>query len=228
MLVTYWGLNEVYILITIVILVLFIIPIYYLSIRFQIEIAKELNDCTNPIAIYFDNDIRNKCLTEKLAKNKGVKRLREIDAEVREDAKQIRARFGELAKHDKESNFNYESLQARATEEEAPQLLAAKQAFLDLSGVVTSIKTQYLENKTNLEKTMNEYENTFNKNIEFIVEVGNSLVKKLYSNIYTKKFQSKRKAMVDNYNKIRAYLEKVGQPKGVLRDLTQEEKFGRL
>jgi len=227
MLVTYWGLNEVYILITIVILVLFIIPIYYLSIRFQIEIAKELNDCTNPIAIYFDNDIRNKCLTEKLAKNKDVKRLREIDAEVREDAKQIRARFDELAKHDKESNFNYESLQARATEEEAPQLLAAKQAFLDLSGVVTSIKTQYLENKTNLEKTMNEYENTFNKNIEFIVEVGNSLVKKLYSNIYTKKFQSKRQAMVDNYNKIRAYLEKVGQPKGVLRDLTQEEKFGK-
>lgn len=225
--ITYWGLNEVYILITVVILVLFIIPIYYLFIQFQIQMAKELNDCTNPLAVYFDKDIRNKCLTAGLAKNKDVKKLQEIDKEVREEAKQIRGKFAELAKHDEASNFGYDSLQARALEEEAPQLLAAKQAFLDLSGAVASIKTQYLENTAALKKTMDEYENTFNKNIEFIIGVGNSLVNKLYSNIYTKKFQTKRKAMVDNYNKIRAYLEKVGQPKGVLRDLTQEEKLGK-
>jgi hypothetical protein len=75
---------------------------------------------------------------------------------------------------------------------------------------------------------MKDYENTFNNNIELIVGVGSSLVNKLYSNIYTKKFQKKRKEMVDSYNKIRAYLENVGQPKGVLRDLTQEEKVGKL
>jgi hypothetical protein len=225
--ITYWGLNEVYILITVVILVLFIIPIYYLFTKFQIEMAKELNDCTNPLAVYFDDDVRNRCLTAGLAKNKDVKKLQEIDKEAREEAKRIRGKFAELAKHDEASNSNYDSLQARASEEEAPQLLAAKQAFLDLSGAVASIKSQYLENTATLKKTMDEYENTFNKNIEFIIGVGNSLVNKLYSNIYTKKFQNKRKAMVDNYNKIRAYLEKVGQPKGVLRDLTQEEIAGK-
>jgi hypothetical protein len=57
------------------------------------------------------------------------------------------------------------------------------------------------------------------------VEVGNSLVNKLYSNIYTKKFQKKRKEMVDNYNKIQAYLEKLGRPRG--RDLTKEEIYGK-
>jgi hypothetical protein len=84
-----------------------------------------------------------------------------------------------------------------------------------------------MENTAALKQTMDAYENTFKKNIEFIIGVGNSLVNKLYSNIYTKKFQSKRKAMVDNYNKIRAYLEKIGQPKEVLRDLTQDEIRGK-
>ncbi len=106
--ITYWGLNEVYILITVVILVLFFIPIYYLFTQFQIEMAKELNDCTNPLAVYFDNDVRNKCLTAGLAKNKDVKKLQEIDKKVREDAKQIRDKFAELAKHDEATNLKLE------------------------------------------------------------------------------------------------------------------------
>jgi len=227
MLITYWRLNEVYILITTMILVLFIIPIYYLAIQFQIEIARELNDCTNRIAIYFDNNIRNKCLTASLAKNTDVKRLKEVDKEVQVDATNIRNKFNELSTHDGLSNTNYTNLQGRLSEEEAPQLLAAKQAFIDLSGVVNSIKTQYLENKTNLEKVANEYENTFNKNIEIIIGLGNNLVNKLFSNIYTKQFQTKREEIVDNYNKIRMYLENIGKPKGVLRDLTKEEINGK-
>jgi hypothetical protein len=147
---------------------------------------------------------------------------------MKEEAKNIRGRFDVLSKQDENSNSNYVAQQSRSNENEAPELLAAKQAYIDLSGVVTSIKTQYQENKTNLEKIMKDYENTFNNNIELIVGVGSSLVNKLYSNIYTKKFQKKRKEMVDSYNKIRAYLENVGQPKGVLRDLTQEEKVGKL
>jgi mevalonate kinase len=187
--------------------------------------ARELNDCTNPIAVYFDDRVRNQCLKKKLANNKDVRRLKKIDQKVKEDAKNIRNNFQELAKRHERSNVNYEDHQSRFNE--APELLAAKQAFIDLSGVVTSIKTQYQENKTNLENVVNEYENTFNKNIEFIVEVGNSLVNKLYSNIYTKKFEKKRKALVDNYNKIRAYLEKIGESKGALRDLTKEEISGK-
>jgi len=225
--ITYWGLNEVYILITAVILVIFIIPIYYLSIQFQIEIARELNDCTNPIAVYFDKDIRNKCLLKKLAKNKDVKTLKKIDEKATEDAKNIRDRFNELSLKDQTSNSNYNDQQTRSSETEAPALLAAKQAFIDLSGAVTSIKTQYQENKVNLENIVKDYENTFNNNIEVIVGVGNSLVNKLYSNIYTKKFETKRKRIVDSYNQIRAFLVKVGKPKEVLRDLTTEEINGK-
>ena len=91
--ITYWGLNEVYILITAVILVIFITSIYYLSIQFQIEMARELNDCTNPIAVYFDDRVRNQCLKKKLANNKDVQRLKEIDQRVKEDAKNIRNNF---------------------------------------------------------------------------------------------------------------------------------------
>lgn len=225
--ITYWGLNEVYILITAVILVIFIIPIYYLSRQFQIENARELNDCMNPIALYFDKDIRNKCLIKKLSKYKDVELLKNIDEKATEDAKNIRDRFNKLALKDQRSNSNYNDQQTRTSETEAPALLAAKQTFIDLSGALTSIKTQYQENKVNLENIVKHYENTFNNNIEVIVGVGNSLVNKLYSNIYTKKFQKKRKGIVDNYNKIRAYLEKVGKPKNLLRDLTTAEINGK-
>jgi hypothetical protein len=164
-------------------------------------------------------------LKKKLANNKDVQRLKEIDNEVNADAKIIRNQFAQLAKRDEMSNAKYENHELNTSKEEAPELLSAKQAFLDLSGVIMSIKTQYQENKANLEGIMKDYENTFNKNVDFIVEVGNSLVNKLYSNIYTKKFQKKRKEMVDNYNKIQAYLEKLGRPRG--RDLTKEEIYGK-
>jgi hypothetical protein len=231
--ISYWAMNEVYILIALTIFVLFIISIQYLYQEFQITIARQLNDCTNPIAIYFDKDVRNKCLTQKLANNKGVKKIQQLDRQMQSDARILEDKFGKLDNRTNNSLTNFEETQKRLDENEAPALLAAKQKFMDLSGVISNVKKQYKENRTNLSNLVEDYEKTFNKNVEFVAEVGNSLVNKLYSNIYTKKFETKRKALVDNYNSIKAYLAKMVEMKqvdpkvGTLRDLTKDEINGK-
>ena len=222
----YWDLNEVYILITVVIIVIFIGSIYFLFVEFNIEISRELNDCTNPIAIYFDTDIRNRCLTKHLSKNSDVVKLKNIDKQFKSESDTIKENINKLSQRNDITELNYNNLEKNLSTKEAPVLLVAKQNFMDLSGVVSTIKTQYQENKTNLENLVDEYDRSFNTNIELIFGIGNSLVNKLLSNIYTKKWQTKRRQIVDKYNKIKTYLEKY-KKKGVLRDLTNDEIFGK-
>ena len=80
---------------------------------------------------------------------------------------------------------------------------------------------------------MKEYKDAFDKNIEIIIETGSSLVNKLFSNMYTKQFESKRQGMVESYNKIKDYLKKMIKTKQVdaekaeLKDLTPEMINGK-
>lgn len=232
---SYWEFNEVYVLLTAIILIVFAVLIYQLAIQFQIEISRELNDCTNPLAIYFDEDIRNKCLQKHIATNnndvkKIQKHMKMFDEEI---APSLEKSIQDLVDKNTMSNLNYENVQDNLSKNEAQEILNGKQSLIDLSGVITTIKTQYQENSTDLMNLVDDYENRVNTNIRFIVEVGNSLVNKLFSNIYTKKFEEKRKTMVGQYKRIKTYLDnliKTNQidPKdGVLRDLTKDEIKGK-
>jgi len=232
---SYWEFNEVYVLLTAIILIVFAVLIYQLAIQFQIEISRELNDCTTPLAIYFDKDIRNKCLQKHIATNnndvkKIQKHMKMFDEEI---APSLEKSIQDLVDKNTMSNLNYENVQDNLSKNEAQEILNGKQSLIDLSGVITTIKTQYQENSTDLMNLVDDYENRVNTNIRFIVEVGNSLVNKLFSNIYTKKFEEKRKTMVGQYKRIKTYLDnliKTNQidPKdGVLRDLTKDEIKGK-
>jgi len=232
---SYWEFNEVYVLLTAIILIVFAVLIYQLAIQFQIEISRELNDCTNPLAIYFDKDIRNKCLQKHISTNnndvkKIQKHMKMFDEEI---APSLEKSIQDLVDKNTMSNLNYENVQDNLSKNEAQEILNGKQSLIDLSGVITTIKTQYQENSTDLMNLVDDYENRVNTNIRFIVEVGNSLVNKLFSNIYTKKFEEKRKTMVGQYERIKTYLDnliKTNQidPKdGVLRDLTKDEIKGK-
>jgi uncharacterized membrane protein len=116
---------------------------------------------------------------------------------------------------------------------EAKVLIAAKQTFMDLSGVVSNIKTQYVENKTSLENLIDDYNNSFNNNVRLINYVGNNLVKKLGSNVYTKEWSDKRNQFVSNYDAIKNYLSnlvniKIVSPEKVfLTELTKEAREGK-
>ena len=232
---SYWEFNEVYVLLTAVILIVFSVLIYQLAIQFQIEISRELNDCTNPLAIYFDEDIRNKCLQKHIATNnndvkKIQKHMKKFDEET---APSLEKSIQDLVDKNNMSNLNYINVQDKLSKNEAQEILNGKQSLIDLSGVITTIKTQYQENSKDLMNLVNDYENQVNTNIQFIVDVGNSLVNKLLSNVYTKKFEEKRNVIVGQYERIKTYLDNLIKTKQidpkdrVLRDLTKDEIEGR-
>jgi hypothetical protein len=59
----YWEHNKIYVIMTSVILLLWIVLFGLLYIEVNIEIAATDNDtCSNPIAIYFDKANRERCL----------------------------------------------------------------------------------------------------------------------------------------------------------------------
>jgi hypothetical protein len=232
MVLKYWELNEVYVLITVAILSIFIPVIYYLFREFQMEVIRQTNDCKNPISIYFDKVMQTKCLNKGLSKNKNVLEIQHLDTKFKADAKIIHGELDRLNMKDLSSNLIYNVVKERLQKIE-PKLLDAKQKFIDLSGTIASIKSTYTDNKTNLDKATKDYKDAFEKNIEIIIETGNSLVNKLYSNIYTKQFESKRQAMVESYNKIKDYLEQMVKMKQVdvekakIKELTPEAINGK-
>ena len=230
--VDYFSLNKIYVLITTIILVGFIIIIRFLVIQFQIEISKQINQInSDPIAIYFDKETRDKVLAKSIIKQN---ELRGPNANFKNDANLIRKNIKTLNTKMKDVRFEFDDLQKRLSEEEAKVLVAAKQTFMDLSGVVSNIKTQYVENKTSLENLIDNYDKTFNNNVELMIAVGNNLADKLASNVYTKKWTNKRNQFVSNYDKIKNYLSDlvnnkkiVAEEKVVLKELTKEAREGK-
>ena len=68
--INYWNLNSVYVIITVLVFMLFLVVNYILFNRFQFILSKELNaDCKNPLAVYFHKDERDRCLSDKIMKN---------------------------------------------------------------------------------------------------------------------------------------------------------------
>lgn len=229
--VNYWNLNKVYVIITAVIVAIFLIIIFYLFIQFQIEISKELNSqCDNPIAIYFDNESRTQCLTKSMLKRN---ELANIDKDFKTDSSVINKNITNLKQKMQLVDGEFEALQKRLSEDEAKELVAVKKAFMDLSGVIVNIKTKYTENKTQLETLFNDYEKTFNDNIQIMVGVGDSLVNKLLSNVYTKSWKNKRQVLVNSYNKIKEYLNKmielqIVKPEEInMRELSKDARNGK-
>ena len=229
--VNYWNLNKVYVIITAVIVAVFAIISFYLFMLFQIQISKELNSqCNNPIAIYFDKESRTQCLTKAMLKQNA---LANIDKEFKKDSSIINTNITNLKQKIQLVNGEFDALQTRLSEDEAKELVAVKKTFMDLSGVIDNIKTKYTENKNQLETLFNDYDKTFNDNIQIMVGVGDSLVNKLLSNVYTKSWKNKRQALVNSYNKIKEYLNKmvelqIVKPEEInMRELSKDAQNGK-
>ena len=231
--VDYFSLNKIYVLITTIILVGFIIIIRFLVIQFQIEISKQINLInSDPIAIYFDKETRDNVLAKSIIKRN---ELRGPDANFKNDTNLIRRNIKTLNAQLNEARFEFNDLKQKLSKNEAKALVAAKQTFMDLSGVVSNIKTQYVENKTSLENLIDKYDKRFNNNVELMIYVGNNLANKLASNVYAKEWTDKRKQFVSNYDKIKKYLSELVNKKIVaeekiglnLKELTKEAREGK-
>ena len=228
----YWEFNEVYVLITLAILSILIPVIYYLFREFQMEVARQTNDCKNPISIYFDKVMQTKCLNKGLRNNKNVLEVQRLESQFKVDMKPIRREMNRLSTKDLSSNLNYNVVKKRI-QKLSPDLVGVDKKFIDMSGTIAFVNSTFEDNKTKLDNAMKEYKDAFDKNIEIIIETGSSLVNKLFSNMYTKQFESKRQGMVESYNKIKDYLKKMIKTKQVdaekaeLKDLTPEMINGK-
>lgn len=198
--VNYWILNEVYVLITTIILIGFLIAFFLLFIRFQIQVSKELNtNCDNPIAIYFDKDSRDRCLTEKITKKNELaganKSYNKKDAEINQNLEKLYKKMADVEKY-------YNAVKIR----ESPEIDKVASLYSSITNIYDTIDTKFRESQSAIEKLATDFETSVNTNIQLAVDVGNNLVDTLISNTYTKKWKDKRKKLVDTYDKIKKYL----------------------
>ena len=198
--INYLFLNNVYVVIATILIILFLILNFYLFINFEIELSKSLNtNCENPIAIYFDKGNRDRCLTEKITrKNETLT----VEKTLKNKSNKLNSYIATLNQKiiDAKNYYNYV---INLVSPEIDKLNGKIPELNDLNSYINST----FKNSSSAITTMNaEFENTINSNIQLAIDVGNNLVDSLIKITYTKNVKDKRKKMVDSYEKIKNYL----------------------
>ena len=201
----YWENNKIYVILTIAIFIVWLILLGIMFIDIQIEIATANNDdCTNPIAMYFDKANREKCL--RLAANKKSKIVQKItktfDTNVDKVIKQTRDVKSEI----KMTNDYFDGLLERKEAERTKKMETARGLYNEVYNLVNKIRADYKENQDGLVKLVDYYQNTFEYNQKIMAELASQLVKKLVANTFTKKYDTQRENMVKSYDKIKQFL----------------------
>jgi hypothetical protein len=176
---------------------------------FMTEIASH-GDCNDPWALYLNDGLRNKCVSSKQ-----IDELKSHQKQFQNDSTEIKANITKIRNKIQETDDEHEALQAYIKLKNEEKWASVKQTVSDLSGTVLSIKTKYKENAEKLNTLVNDYNTSIATNAELLVQVGNNLVDKLTKNIYTPNWTTKRKTLVDSYNKIVEYITKNPIPKGI-------------
>lgn len=164
---------------------------------FMTEIASH-GDCNDPWALYLNDGLRNKCVSSKQ-----IDELKSHQQQFQNDAKEIKANIAKIKNKIQETDDEHEALQKYIKQRNEEKWASVKQTVSDLSGTVLSIKTKYKENAEKLNTLVDDYNTSIATNAELLVQVGNNLVTKLTQNIYTPNWTTKRKSLVNSYNKIK-------------------------
>jgi hypothetical protein len=198
--INYLFLNNVYVVIATIFIILFLILNFYLFINFEIELSKSLNtNCENPIAIYFDKGNRDRCLTEKITRKNET---HTVEKTLKNKSNKLNSYIATLNQKiiDAKNYYNYV---INLVSPEIDKLNGKIPELNDLNSYINST----FKNSSSAITTMNaEFENTINSNIQLAIDVGNNLVDSLIKITYTKNVKDKRKKMVDSYEKIKNYL----------------------
>ena len=198
--INYLFLNNVYVVITTIFIILFLILNFYLFINFEIELSKSLNtDCENPIAIYFDKGNRDRCLTEKITK-KNETLTSEKTLNFKKNNLNINVATLNQKITDAKNYYNYVINKA------SPEIDILTEKIPELNKLNDYVNNMFQNTSSAITTLNEEFENTINTNIQLAIDVGNNLVDSLIRMTYTKRVKDKRKKKVDGYNKIKSYL----------------------
>ncbi len=196
----YWNLNKVYFIIALLIIIFFLIIYAVLTIKLQITISKETNtNCTNPIAIYFDKENRDRCLTEKITKKNETQSaegsFKKKKTDVQENIRKLNKKMEDV-----------DNYYAKLLNKDYPEVKNVEKEFYGLKDTYQTIIQKYEETTKSIENVKNSFENSIQETILFAVDVGNNLVNILKQNQFTPKWKDKRKKLVDAHDKIKKYL----------------------
>lgn len=218
--VSYSSLNRTYIIITFIVFAAFAYATVILNSMFMTEVAS-YGDCNDPWALYLNDGLRNKCVSSKQTDE-----LKSHQQKFQTDATEIKSNIAKIRTKIQATDDEHVALQEYIKQRNEEKWARVKQTVSDLSGTVGSIKTKYKENADALNALVSDYNASIETNAELLVEVGNNLVKKLTQNIYTPKWTTKRKSLVDSYNKIVKYVTKNPGP-GTLNPLSNDAINGK-
>jgi hypothetical protein len=198
--INYLFLNNVYVVITTIFIILFLILNFYLFINFEIELSKSLNtDCENPIAIYFDKGNRDRCLTEKITKkNETLTSEKTLQFKTNNLNTYIATLNQKIT--DAKNYYNY------VINKESPEINVLTGKIPEINKLNDYVNNMFQNTSSEITRLNEKFENTINTNIQLAIDVGNNLVDSLIRMTYTKRVKDKRKKMVKGYDRIKSYL----------------------
>jgi hypothetical protein len=221
----YWEQNKIYILLSIVILIIWLVILGLLFIDINIQIATGDNDtCSNPVAMYFDKANRDKCL--RLAAEKKSAVVQKIEKAFEKNVKNVIKKTRDVQKEIKKVDNYYEGIKSKKEQERIKKIETARSLYNDVYNLVQKIRTDYKENQEGLVKLVDYYQNTFDYNQKIMKELASQLLKKLVSNTFTKNYDEQRGNMVASYDKIQQFLATFSK-EDRLPDLPRDARKGK-
>jgi hypothetical protein len=221
----YWEQNKIYIILSIVIFIIWLVILGLLFIDINIQIATGDNDtCSNPVAMYFDKANRNKCL--RLAAEKKSAVVQKIEKAFEKNVKNVIKKTRDVQKEIKKVDNYYEGIKSKKEQERIKKIETARSLYNDVYNLVQKIRTDYKENQEGLVKLVDYYQNTFDYNQKIMKELASQLLKKLVSNTFTKNYDEQRGNMVASYDKIQQFLATFSKEER-LPDLPRDARKGK-
>ena len=221
----YWEQNNIYIIISITIFIIWLVILGLLFIDINIELASSNNEtCSNPVAMYFDKANREKCI--RLAAEKKSAIVQKIEKAFEKNVENVIKKTNNVKKDIMKVNNYYEDEQKKKDNENTKKIEVARGLYNDVYTLVQTIRNDYKENQEGLVKLVDYYQNIFDYNQKIMKELASQLLKKLVSNTFTKNYSEKRKIMVSSYDKIRQFLAIFSKEKQ-LSDLPRDARNGK-
>uniref|UniRef100_A0A6C0B5Q9 Uncharacterized protein n=1 Tax=viral metagenome TaxID=1070528 RepID=A0A6C0B5Q9_9ZZZZ len=221
----YWEQNKIYILISILIFIIWLVILALLFIDINIQVSTNDNEtCSNPVAMYFDKANREKCL--RLAAEKKSAVVQKIEKTFEKNVENVIKKTYNVKKEVKKIDDYYEGIQSKKEQDRVKKIEAARSLYNDVYNLVQKIRTDYKENQEGLVKLVDYYQNTFDYNQQIMKELADQLFKKLVSNTFTKNYAEQRGNMVTSYDKIQQFLATFSKEEP-LPDLPRDARMGK-
>ena len=201
----YWEHNKIYVIMTSVILLLWVVLFGLIYIEVNIELAKTDNEtCINPIAMYFDKANRERCL--RLAAEKKSVIVKQIAKTFDKNVDVVIQKTKEVRKEIENVDKYYYEMQRLKAQESQNRMANVQKMYSEVYNLVQRIRSDYKQTQEGLVNLVNDYQNTFEYNQKIMKELASQIFKKLVANTFTKNYGEQRGDMVASYDKIRQFL----------------------